>query len=131
MQNQPRQFPLGSTSYRSARIIRERNRIEGIILQSFEKNKQYNQIRFKFYSSENDLKTGYKLGEINAFFSTQDFVYDGITNYDVTYLGRYFSIIYNSANPKLNDVSTREVLTKSLDVQSLLDQNENYLYDSL
>ncbi len=120
LEGQSKIIPIGSTSYRVARVIRERSRIQSVILQSFGQNKQYNRINFKFYSNDAELKSAYSLREISVFSSPQEFAEDGILKNNITYLGRYFVIIFNTSNPRLSDVENREVLAKSLNTSEFL-----------
>ncbi|OGC51899.1 hypothetical protein A2982_02190 [candidate division WWE3 bacterium RIFCSPLOWO2_01_FULL_39_13] len=122
--------PIGSSSYRIARIIRERNYVQGVILQSLQKNKQYSRIAYRFYTSDNELKTAYKLGEIAAFLSNSEFIWPSVQMKKTTYLGRYFVVIFNTPNQPLDDPEIRAVLGKSLDIRGFLKEN-NYYSNSL
>jgi peptide/nickel transport system substrate-binding protein len=121
--------PIGSTSYRIARIIQERDKVEGVILQSLKKNKQYPRIRVMFYKDENDLKTAYDLGEIKVFLSNTRYETANADEYSLPYLGRYFSLIFNTQNEKLSDPLVRDKLWKSLDIQAL--KQNNYYNNAL
>lgn len=127
--NQQKLMPVGSTSYRVARIMMERNKVQGIILQSFQKGKQYNKIYFYFYDSDNDLKTAYKLGEITAFFSNAEFDYPHMNSQPITFVGRYFSLIFNTSTKELSAPEVRTVLAKAINTEKLLERN--YFKNSL
>lgn len=121
--------PVGSTSYRLARIDMERNNVQGVVLQSFQPDKLYNKLTFNFYKNENELSTAYKLGEITTFLSSSTFDWQGVEKQPITYLGRYFALIFNTEGEKLSPVENRQILAKALNVDDLL--NKNYYVNSL
>jgi len=130
LQNQSQLTPTGSSSYRISRIIREGSKIHGVILQSYEKNKQYNRVTFRFYKNENDLKTAYKLGEIVAFLSDADFSYKNLESESVNFIGRYFTLIFNTQDIKLENTELRVLLRDSLDIETFL-STQNYHANSI
>lgn len=115
--------PVGSTSFRVSRLMRERDRLEGVTLQSLEKDKLYPRVIFKFYLNENDLRNGYKLGEISTFTSDSVFNWEGSSSKSITYLGRYFTLLFNTQSEKLSDPIIRNKLTNSLNIPELLENN--------
>ena len=115
--------PIGSTSYRIARVSWEQQKINTVILQSLGKNKTYSKVIIRFYANENMLFTASKLGEIDAYLSTQEVKWDGFEQKTINYLGRYYGIFFNTEKVKLQDQDTREILSKSLDIKSLLQNN--------
>ncbi len=127
--NQQKLMPIGSTSYRISRVMMERNKVRGVILQSFQRGKLYNKIYFHFYDTDNDLKTAYKLGEIYAFFSNSEFSYPHLNSKPITFIGRYFSLIFNTTAKELSTPEVRTVLAKSLNTDELLQRN--YFRNSL
>jgi peptide/nickel transport system substrate-binding protein len=127
--NQQKLMPVGSTSYRLSRTIMERDKLQGLILQSFAQGKQYNKIYFNFYDTDNDLKIAYKLGEISAFFSNTEFDYPHVNSQPVTFIGRSFSLIFNTASKELSSPEVRSILAKSINVEELL--KRNYYKNSL
>ncbi|PJA41348.1 hypothetical protein CO178_00400 [candidate division WWE3 bacterium CG_4_9_14_3_um_filter_34_6] len=120
LRNQNKISPVGSTSYRILKIEKERSEIKSITLQSFEKNKQYNRIIVRFYNTDNDLVTAYKLGEIKTFLSQTDINLPNVTKTNLTFLGRYFLLVINTQKPALQPIENREILVKSLDLNSYL-----------
>ena len=108
----------GSTSYHVAYISSENNSVSSVTLQSFQKDKMYPRIIFKFYKNNENLKTAYKLGEINAFISPNEFKWENSTQIPVTYQGRYFALISNTTSEKVADLEVRKTLSKSLDIEN-------------
>lgn len=121
--SQQKLMPVGSTSYRISRVMMERNRAQGVVLQSFQKGKQYNKIYFYFYNTDNDLRTAYKLGEITAFFSNSEFDYPHVTSRPVTFVGRYFSLIFNTSSSELSTQEVRTVMAKAININDLTTRN--------
>lgn len=121
--NQSKLQPIGSTSYRILFVQKERDYVQNVILQSFAENKQYDRIKINFYKNENDQQTGYKLGEINAFLSNSDILLPGTNKINLTYLGRYFVLLFNTQKPELEPVENRKVLESALDIESHLKQH--------
>ncbi len=115
--------PIGSSSFHIARISSENNEVKQIYLQSFQKEKKYSRLVFRFYPKEEDLKTALKLGEIDAFLGTSEFDWPGVNSQLITYYGRYFALIFNLEKTKLQDIETRQALSKSLNVQDLLNRS--------
>ncbi len=112
--------PTGSTSYRILFIQKERDSIQKVIIQSFSGNKQYNRISVSFYKNENDQQTAYKLGEINAFLSNSDITLTGANKIGITYIGRYFVLLFNTEQPALSPVENRKTLESALNIESQL-----------
>jgi len=123
LQNQDKLKPVGSSSFRISKISREQNKIQSITLQSFQKNKPFNKVKFSFYETENDLQTAYKLGEISAFLSNSPFEYSGINHQSVTFIGRYFALIFNSESEKLQDPEIRKILSNNINKTELLNRS--------
>lgn len=115
--------PIGSTSYRIARIIREQDRIEGVVLLSPLENKTYNRVFIRFYENENEIITAYKLKEIDSFYTNSDLKLEGIERVPIHFEGRYYTLIFNTEKEKLTTPEIRNVLSNSLDVDALLLQN--------
>ena len=120
LRNQDKLKPVGSTSFRISKISKEQNKIQSITLQSFQKNKPYNRVKFSFYETDNDLQAAYKLGEISAFLSNTLFEYPGISRQSVTFAGRYFALIFNNQSEKLQDPEIRKILSSSINKTELL-----------
>ena len=117
---QPQLNPLGSTSYRIAFVEIEDGKAQTIILQSFQKNKKYPRLKFRFYEKDEDLKDAYKLGEIDAFLSQASFTWEGLTSQRINYVGRYFSLVFNTENTKFSPIENRNFINKSLNRNDLL-----------
>lgn len=122
--------PIGSTSFVITNISHEREKIEGVTVVSTQPNKTFNKISFKFYDNQNDLKTAYKLGEIESFYSDTEYNTKDLDEYNATFLGRYFVLLFNTNKPVFQDVKTRNKLKDSLNVTNLL-ETENYYRTSL
>ncbi len=123
LQGQSKLQPIGSSSFHIARISTENNEVKQVYLHSFEKEKKYNKVIFRFYPKEEDLKTAYKLGEVDAFLSGSDFSWQGTKAQLITYYGRYFTLIFNLEKAKLQDLQTRQTLINSLNIQGLLERS--------
>ncbi|PIR42401.1 hypothetical protein CO058_01270 [candidate division WWE3 bacterium CG_4_9_14_0_2_um_filter_35_11] len=121
--NQSKLQPIGSTSYQILFVQKEGNSVQKVILQSFSGNKQYNRLSVSFYKSENDQQTGYKLGEINAFLSNSDITLTGANKIGLTYLGRYFVLLFNTRQTALEPVENRKVLESALNTEDHLKQH--------
>src|SRR3990167_8039489 len=106
--------PLGSTSYRIAFVEIENGKTQTIILQSFQKDKKFPRLKFRFYEKDDDLKEAYKLGEIDSFFSPSDFSWEGLVSRPINYWGRYFSLIFNTESIKFSPNENRNFIVKSL-----------------
>ncbi len=115
--------PIGSTSYRIARVIKDKNKVTGVVLLSPLDSKIYKRVFVRFYGNENEVLTAYKLKEINAFFSNADIKQEGLDRLSLYYAGRNFSIIFNTSREKLADPDIRNTLAKSLDTENLFTQN--------
>ncbi len=115
--------PIGSTSFYVANKVMERDKIQGVILQSFKPDKQYNRIAVRFYDKEDDLLTAYNLGEINAFLSNKEIDAENVNIQSVHYLGRYYTLIFNTSKTKLESADLRTKLVKAVDVESMLQKH--------
>src|SRR3990167_7275747 len=118
--NQSKIQPTGSTSYRILFIQKERDSIQKVIIQSFSGNKQYNRVSISFYKNENDQQTAYKLAEISSFLSNSDITLPGANKISITYLGRYFVLLFNTEQPALSLTENRKVLESALDIETQL-----------
>lgn len=120
---QPQLNPLGSTSFRIAFVEVEDGKPQTIILQSFQKEKKYPRLKFRFYEKDEDLKDAYKLGEIDAFLSQSIFSWEGLTSQPISYAGRYFTLVFNTEGTKFSPIENRNFINKSLNRNELLSRN--------
>ena len=118
--------PIGSSSYRIIKVIRERDQVSGVVLQSMKKDKPYRRLVVRFYNNENDLVTAYDLGEISVFLSKKDIYSEGLKRRPLTYIGRYYTLLFNLESKKLTDVNIRKKLSSAINVESFLEKN-NYV----
>ena len=121
IKNNPKLNPIGSTSFYVSKVTSEQNLIKKITLQSFEKDKQYNRIQFRFYDKDEDLETAFKLGEINSFMSKKDYqVNKNITTQNIAFIGREYTIFFNTTKSKLKDPDIRKKLAQSLNTKDII-----------
>lgn len=121
IKNNPKLNPIGSTSFYVSKITSEQNIVRKVTLQSFEKNKQYNRIQFKFYDKDENLETAFKLGEINAFISKRDYQFEkGVDRKNISFIGRQYTILFNTTKSTLKDPEVRLKLAQLLDIEKLI-----------
>jgi peptide/nickel transport system substrate-binding protein len=123
LNKQSKMNPLGSTSYRVAFVEVEDGKTQSITLQSFQKEKKFPRLKFKFYEKEEDLKEAYKLGEIDAFLSNSNFAWEGVVSQNINYLGRYFALVFNTEGDKFLSNENRNFIVKSLNKDELLQRS--------
>lgn len=123
LKNQSKIAPIGSTSYRIARVTKEQNNLETVTLISFKPNKLYNKVTMHFYSDENGLATGYKMGEIDVFMSNQEVLWEGLKKSGKAFAGRQYTILFNTNNYKLENPEVRQSLFHALNIEELLKSN--------
>lgn len=120
---QPQLNPLGSTSYRIAFVEVENGKAQSVTLQSFQKEKLYPRLKFRFYEKEEDLKSAYKLGEIDVFLSNSDFAWEGLTSQPINYAGRYFALVFDTEGEKFASIENRNFIYKTLNKTDLLNRS--------
>lgn len=123
IRNNSKLQPIGASSYHIARILKERNKIQGVILQSTLKNKSYSRLIINFYENQHQLLTAYKLGEINMFASNTQYTLPSTSVKNITYFGRYYSLVFNTQKEKLEDPDIKKNLKDALNISSLLEAN--------
>lgn len=130
LQTQSKKNPVGSSSFVLLKNTNERRNLESTTLYSNQENKRFNKIVFKYYNTESQLKTAFNLGEIDAYYSSESFDSERVVQKSMQLLGRYFTLIFNTKASVLNDVSIRNTLRSSLDVNKLL-ASRNFYVNSL
>ena len=75
---------------------------------------------FRYYSSEDELITASKLGEIDGFVSKETHELDNFADYKFPLQGIYYAFFFNLRNEKYQDINLRQDLEKVLDIPTLI-----------
>lgn len=119
--NNSRWLPVGSGTYRIVRVNRDSALIKSVVLEGNSVSLEIPRIVFKFYTSEADLETAARLGEINGFYEKSgSSSYKGFSKYTKTEKNRYYALFYNLRREELKDVNVRAALTAKLKTQVVL-----------
>lgn len=124
--------PIGSGPYKFKKLQKDKNgAIKTLEVETFKNyfgSEPYlTNIVFKFYSSESEVLSAQKKGEINAFnfISAKNLVdlnknSNGLTVYPII-LPRYFAVFFNqSQNPLLADKTIRQALAYATDKKKIV-----------
>lgn len=107
--------PVGIGDFRVARIIKS-SKVDSIILTlawPWMKNKyKFSKVVFKFYSNEQELQTGVKLGEVSTFGSVNNLeTFNNFNKISVAVGARTYTLYFNLTKEPLKDKTLRQYLS--------------------
>ncbi len=112
--------PISSGDYRVVMIGRTGRLIKEVVLATTSGDYEIRKILFRFYSNEEELVTAAKLGEIDAFISTDNIKLENFTDYRFPLQGIYYALLFNLRNDKFKDVALRQKMEKVLPIKDLI-----------
>ncbi|PIS22990.1 hypothetical protein COT49_02790 [candidate division WWE3 bacterium CG08_land_8_20_14_0_20_40_13] len=104
------------------KIKRTSEGIKELTLFTTNTNYKINKIVFKFYSKESDLFIAYKLGEIDGFLSPSNFSWVGLSKKEISLLGRYFVLHFNTAREVFSNKDNRKLAVESVNLEKMQKQ---------
>ena len=108
---------VGTGEYKVKKIIKNGQIIEKLVLTAA-KDKQAPKIIFRFYPTEEALRTAFKLGEINVMKEiSQPGSLNEWSNLKIgqqVKLNRFVAVFFNTQNPKLTEKSVRQALAYAI-----------------
>lgn len=108
---------VGTGEYKVKRIKMNGNILEKLVLVSL-KNKPKKEIIFRFYPSEESVKTAFKLGEVDEIRDIVNYSefknWKGIKINPEIKNNLFVALYFNTQNPKFADKSTRQALAYAL-----------------
>lgn len=114
-------FIFGSGDFRILRVKTDKSLIKEVIIGTKDTKYSFKKTVFKFYENEDALMNAYKLGEINGFLSSGRFLWDNIKDFRVSFLGRYYVLIFNTKSKLMENANIRKGLASSIDYDKLFD----------
>lgn len=113
--------PISSGDFRVASVEKQGGLVHRITLVTTKDSYKIKKIIFRYYSNEDELVTAAKLGEIDAFLSTDDYDLPSFYDYKFPLQGIYYALYFNLRNEKLQDLAVRQKLEKVIPVERIVD----------
>lgn len=108
-------IPVSSGPFTVLKIKRTGPVIKEIILKNTSENAKFKNIVFKYYTNEDQLVTGAKLGEFDGFLGQSDVELENFEDYQFPLQGVYYGLFFNLREEKMQDVELRSKMNKVLD----------------
>ncbi len=115
--------PVSSGQFRVLNIEKNGPVINKVVLLNTRKEDDIKKVIFKYYSNEDEVITGAKLGEIQGFMTNKEIDLTNLPNFSdhkFPLQGVYFALFFNLDNENVQDVVLRQKLEKVLDINKLI-----------
>lgn len=112
-------MPVSSGPFRVLRIEKTGAVIRSVALLNQSEGK-VKQLVFRYYSSEDELATAARLGEIHGFVGQKNHTVDSFMEYKFPLQGVYYALFFNLRNEKLQDIELRQDLGKVLPIEEII-----------
>lgn len=112
--------PVSSADFRVARVEKSGTYIRSVTLVTTESKYDIKKIVFRYYTSDEEIMTAAKLGEINGYLSTKKESPENFYNYEFPIQGIYYAIFFNTSNDKLKDQEVRKKLEKVMPIDKFI-----------
>jgi len=112
--------PVSSGPFRVVRVSKSGKVVKEVMLYSETANPEIKKISFRYYSSEDELELSARLGEIDAFMSSQEHQLENFDNKKFPLQGIYFALFLNLDNEGLSELEFREDLRATLNINELI-----------
>ena len=109
--------PVSSGDFRVVRVKRSGPIVKEITLHS--SKYKISKLTYRFYSSEDELYTAAKLGEIDAFTTEQEHNLPNFTNYRYPIISNSYGLFFNMSKDRLIDASLRKNIAKVIDYEEI------------
>lgn len=113
--------PVSNGEFIVARIEKSGASIRQVTLLSNKSQHKIKKLVFRYYSDEDQLVTASKLGEIDAFTTSN--TYDNLKNFEnkrFPLQGIYYAMFFNLENEAVKSVDFRKQLEKTLNIKNLI-----------
>ena len=112
--------PVGSTEFRVISVRRSGPLVKEIVL--YNSTYKIGKLTYRFYSSEDELFTAAKLGEIDLFLSSSFDKIDNFNNYKIPVFSNSYGLFFNLANTSSPSLDLRQKLSKSIDYKEVTEK---------
>jgi peptide/nickel transport system substrate-binding protein len=109
--------PVSSGDFRVVRVKRSGPIVKEITLHS--SKYKISKLTYRFYSSEDELYTAAKLGEIDAFTTEQEHNLPNFTNYRYPIISNSYGLFFNMSKDRLIDATLRKNIAKVIDYEEI------------
>lgn len=112
---------IGLGEYKVKKIVKNGKYVGSILLSHFKKSNMPDKL-FRFYKSENELKTGFNLGEINKinkFFNLEGISIGNSVKISKSIMkNAYLGVFFNTSLPTFSDKAFRQALAYAIPKES-------------
>ncbi|MCA9308735.1 ABC transporter substrate-binding protein, partial [candidate division WWE3 bacterium] len=112
-------MPISSGEYKIVNISKDGPITKSVTLAT-EKNEQIKKLTFRYYSNDDELLTGAKLGEIDGFILNDQIKLQNFELYRFPTQGVYYSLIFNLRNENVENAEFRKKMQQVLDIEDLI-----------
>ncbi len=110
--------PVSSGDFRVVRVKRSGPILKEITLYS--SKYKISKLTYRFYSSESELFTAAKLGEIDAFTTEQEHSLPNFSNYRYPIISNSYGLFFNMSKDRLIDLNLRKNIAKVIDYDEIV-----------
>ncbi len=111
--------PVSSGPFKVATIKRSGPIIKEVVLVNNNRDEEYKKLVFKYYTNEEELLTGAKLGEIDGFINSTTVELGNFVNKKFPLQGVYYALFFNLRDEKFGDVELRQKMEKVLNKEDI------------
>lgn len=119
-ENYNKLMPVSSGPFVVASVKNSGPIVKEVVLVSRNKKENIKKIIFRYYSTESELMTAAKLGEIDGFMARETHELENFENYRFPLQGVYFALFFNMNNESVLDVNLRQKLARSLPIEKII-----------
>ncbi len=107
-------MPISSGTYKVIGVKKQGQEVKEVILLNTTKSPNFKKLVFKFYTNDEELLIGAKLGEVDGFIYPENLELANFKNYKFPLQGVYYSIYFNLTDETMSDKELRQKLEKVL-----------------
>ena len=111
--------PVSNGTFRILSVEESGPIFKQIILLNLDQSQDIRKLIFKYYPNEEEVITAAKLGEIDGFIASKDYIFENFEEKNFPLQSVYYSLYFNLRNEKLKDTEFRKKLRRALHVQEI------------
>lgn len=112
--------PISSGPFVVSHVQRAGPVIKEVVLKNRENSSYFKSLVFKYYTNEEELAIGAKLGEFDGFLTSNALDLETFDYYQYPLQGVYYGIFFNLRNEKVADAELRDKMEQIIDKERLI-----------
>jgi ABC-type transport system substrate-binding protein len=111
--------PVSNGDFRVLRVEKSGPIIKRVVLYNTGESGEIKKLAFRYYVNEDELVTGARLGEIDAFTANSNYEIKNFVGYRYPMRGVYYALYFNLRQEKFDDLELRNKMRQVLNIQEL------------